>query len=351
MSRHYTFGALVFLCCLTTQVFAAEPSPFVQWDRNSAIAAVQSVDIDLAVREIGDISSLSDGADTLAKLSTLESRSDWPLPAREAALHQFTRSLASLPRDAVATEVMQHLRGFEPRVLVSDEDHSEALVPMFNIRGAAAGVENGWVRSESAASASVLIETNPADLVSSFVATSNHNQRSGYLDALQQADYSSVEMVQGVALQQLERSPELSAVLAVTAVVTVDSSAIRRLLVDGRGAGLASVLAALDQQLTSSETADLLVYAVNHAPATNTALAIAAWWPRLSHDSSSRDLMLGLLADPSLGASAALALARKPDLQTIKALQDYADGESPSARRAQMALDLNRAQLTGGLRP
>jgi hypothetical protein len=158
-------------------------------------------------------------------------------------------------------------------------------------------------------------------------------------------------LIQSVALQQLERTPELSAMVAVTAVITADRAAIHSLLIDGSGAGLSSAFVALDQQLSVSETAEFLAYAVVNAPASNTALLIAAWWPRLSHHSSSRDLMLSLLDHPELGSTAALALAKNPDVQTIKALQDYADGDSTAARRAQMALDLNRSQLTGELRP
>lgn len=351
MSKAFTTGVLVFLFSFTCQTISATAANIAQWDRNSAMASVHSVDIDVAVREVGDISSLSDGADTLKKLVALETRSDWPLPAREAAVHQFTRSLAALPRDAVAVEVIQHLRSYQPQVLIPDEDHSQALVPMFNIRAAAAGVENGWLRKESAAFANSLILTKPADLVSSFAATSSHNRRSGYLDALQQADFTDVKMVQNAALQQLESKPELSAVVAVTAVITGDEAAVHRLLLDGRGAGLSSAFVALEEQLSVSETAEFLAFAVDHAPASNTSLLIAAWWPRLSHHSSTRDLMLSLLEDPNLGADAALALSKSPDLQTIKALQDYADGDSNSARRAQMALDLNRSQLTGGSRP
>jgi hypothetical protein len=61
--------------------------------------------------------------------------------------------------------------------------------------------------------------------------------------------------------------------------------------------------------------------------------------------------MMDQLADPALGASAALALAQNPDIQTIRALQDTAGGDSDAARRAQMALDFNRARLTGELQP
>ena len=62
-------------------------------------------------------------------------------------------------------------------------------------------------------------------------------------------------------------------------------------------------------------------------------------------------LMIGLLGDAGLGSSAVLALSMEPDIQTIKLLQDTAAGESVAAKRAQQALDLNQARLTGEARP
>ena len=345
MRIRLTTGVLVFICCFTNLALASGPAQIEHWDRSSAVAAVRSVEIDPVVNEIGDISSLSDATATLSKLNDLESRGDWPLPAREAAIYKFTRSLASLPRDAVAIEVIQHLQQYQARVLVPHEDHGTVSTPLFNVRGAAAGIENGWRRTEWASAAAALIDANPAAMVSEYLDSSGHNQRSGILDALQLADLADVKTVQKTALEQLTESPELTAVIAVTVPITSDGFATRQLLINSHGAGLSSVLEQLDSQLDVTETADLLLFAVEHAPAGNAALAIAAWWPRLSHTSATRDLMLGLLADPSLGANAALALAQGPDLQTIKALQDIANGDSIAAKRARMALDLNRSEL------
>ena len=122
-------------------------------------------------------------------------------------------------------------------------------------------------------------------------------------------------------------------------------------LTNGRGAGLSAALVQLSERLQASETAALLDFAIAQAPASNATLAIAAWWPRLRHEAASRDLLVGLLADPALGSSAALALSQQPDIQTIKILQDIAGGGSDAARRAQMALDFNRNGLVGEANP
>lgn len=351
MRRRLAFSTLLVVSGLAFQAQAIDYSPDRQWDRSSAMAAVRSVNIDIAVKEIGDISSLADAASTLNNLKTLETRNDWPLPAREAVVYQFTRSLAELPRDAVAAEVMQYLHGFQARVLVPHEDHGGASVPLFNVRGAAAGVENGWQRTEFATEAATLLATEPEILVSVYAESTNHNQRSGYLDALRHTDMETVEAVQRIALERPGGLSGLGSLLGLTTTITTDTYAIEKLLINGRGAGLSSALVNLDKQLQASETATLLAFAIQQAPAGNATLAIAAWWPRLRHDPATRDLMVDLLADPVLATSAALALAQSPDIQTIRVLQQTANGESSAARYAQMALDFNRDQLIGEPRP
>lgn len=143
MRRYFASVILLLLSGVLNTAAAQSLASVSEWDRSSAMAAVRSVNIDAAV---AGISGLQD-------LEGLENRSDWPLPAREAAVYKFTQSLASLPRDAVATAVLQHLKTYQAQVLVPHEDYDEATVPLFNIRGAAAGVENGWLRAESAAEA------------------------------------------------------------------------------------------------------------------------------------------------------------------------------------------------------
>lgn len=337
-------------CVLAAQAIASGPIANEVWQRNAAMAAVNSAEVDIEVHAIGDVSTFADAEVTLQRLNELENRKDWPLPAREAALYRFTRSLADLPRDAVAVEVMEHLQNYQARTLVPHEEHRNNHVPLFNIHGAATGVDNGWTRVEARADSGQLLG-DPTGFIGLYLESSSAAQRHGQTDALQMARFTDVLAVQDAALRRLAEQPDLSPLIAVTAGITADREAMEALLVSGTGAGLAQAFRQFEALLGVDELGSLLEFAITEAPPGNASLAIAAWWPRLSHDPATRALMLGLLGDAGLGSSAVLALSREPDIQTIKLLQDTAVGESGAARRAQQALDLNREGLTGEGQP
>ena len=337
-------------CAYALQATASGPGSYEVWQRDAAMEAINSTRIDVAVSAIGNISTLADAGSTLDRLNELENRADWPLPAREAALYRFTRSLADLPRDAVAVEVIEHLRSYQARTLVPHEEHRDYHVPLFNIRGAASGVENSWTRAEARAQAMQLLD-DPAVFVDLYLQSSGAPQRYGHIEALEMARFNDVSAVQDAALARLAEQSGLSPLIAETASITANRDAMEALLVSGSDAGLAQAFRRFGTLLGTDELASMLEFAVFEAPPDNASLAMAAWWPRLKHDPTTRALMIGLLGDAGLGSSAVLALSKEPDLQTIKLLLDTAAGESRAARRAQQALDLNRARLTGETRP
>lgn len=351
MPKPFFILTLFFISCVSHLAVADEQTPSSQWDRKGAMAAVQTVDIREAVYELSNLSSLADGQFTLEQLKNLENRADWPLPAREAAIHQFTRSLAGFPRDAISPMILQYLQNYQSQTLVPHEDHPDAFIPLFNIRATAAGVENGWLRQEFAFEAETFIETDPLGLVSAFAIAINPNQRYAYIEVLNKARIDEVRAVQDIALEQLPGTPNLTPVVASTAVITKDLMAIQGLLTNGKGVGISSALKIIGQSLPAAELSKLLIFAIQQAPTINASMAMAVWSPMLSHQDSIRSLLIEKLADPGLGASAALALAHQPDIQTIKILQDTAAGDSAAAKRAQMALDLNRDQLIGEPQP
>lgn len=351
MKKRTEILTLVLSSVFSVLVMADGVTRSGEWDRHSAMTAVHSVDINAVVNSLSDISSLADGQYMVDRLIEIENRPDWPLPAREAAIYQFTRSLAKLPADAVATDIIEHLKRYQAQTLVPHQEHSSALIPLFNIRAAAAGVENSWRRLEFAFEAQSLLESDPVRLVSNFEKTTDMIQRRATLEVLGTARQADVIAIQNAALERLDESPSITQLLAATVTITRDLPAIERLLIDGSGAGLSQAFAIIGEKLSHAELNELLIFAITRAPAGNATIAMAAWAPAVQHRAGIRDLLVESLADPGLGAGAALVLARQPDIQTIKVLQDTANGDSIAARRAQMALDLNRDRLVGEKRP
>jgi hypothetical protein len=345
VKKHIALATLFFCSTFTATVSAQ--GHLSEWDRDSALAAIHAVDIDTEVYALTDIAALADARFTLEQLNRVENRADWPLPAREAVIYRFARSLARLPGDAVAPEVMQHLKDYEARTLVPHEDHPNAFMPLFNIRAAAAGVENGWARQEFAFRAQTLLASNPGGLVEDYQNANDPNQRRAVIDVLGTAGLDDLRAVQQVALERLAGSAELSPLVAAAAAGTLDVTAIEQLLIEGGSAGLSVALTDIGNRLPPSEINELLAFAIDRAPPGNAGLAIAAWAPRAQHDAGTRELLLETLAHPALGASAALALAQQPDIHTIRMLQAVAAGDSSAAKRAQMALDLHRDKLLG----
>ena len=351
MKKRIGILTLIFCSTLGSFVLADGVNRSGQWDRNSATAAIHSVDINAAVDSLSNIAPLADGQYMVEQLNQVENRADWPLPAREAAIYQFTQSLANFPPDAVSDDVMEYLKNYQVKTLVPHEDHPTAYMPLFNIRAAATGVENGWAMQAFAFDAQALLGSDPQKLVSGFEKASNINQRRATLEVLGAAHMAEAIAVQNAALERLAESPAMTQLLAVAVTITHDSAAVERLLLDGRGAGLSRAFATIAETLSLAEISELLAFAISRAPAGNATIAMAAWAPIVQHEPGTRDLLIASLADPELGASAALIMARQPDIQTIKILQDTASGDSIAAKRAQMALDLNRDRLIGEERP
>ena len=79
------FAAFAFLLAsgITDSAVAQQRHIVSNWDRSSAMAAARSVNIDIVINEIDD----------LRVLQALENRSDWPLPAREAAIYKDRKSV------------------------------------------------------------------------------------------------------------------------------------------------------------------------------------------------------------------------------------------------------------------
>ena len=320
-------------------------------DRSDALSAAHSINTDPWRVRLTTPDALADGAFTIDQLNALASRSDWPLPARERAIYEYTRSLAAMDRQRIDPAILEYLTTYQPQVMVYNEEHREARQPLFNIRAAASGVENRWQRLDSTLVAAELIKMHAVEFPDMYLEAGSDVARAGYLDALRQADRDSIHSIGVQAVGMLATHPPLSPVVAIAALADLRGGMIERLLADGEGPQMASTLRAVATQLNRDELATLLKLAIEKASTENAALAIANWWPELGSERSARQLLLDQLNNPDLGSAAALALANHPDVQTLRDLQQIAAGDSLAAKRAQMSLDISRRALLQGNQP
>jgi hypothetical protein len=140
-------------------------------------------------------------------------------------------------------------------------------------------------------------------------------------------------------------------VAARCAILLADSALLREVLAAGRGPGLAAALQWADAALPETERIDLLQRLPRDAPPESAALAIAALAPGLLQHPEVADRLFALLADPALGAAAALTVSRSDAPAVQGRLAGLAaTGDDLSARRAAVAIEAASRANAGGER-
>ena len=344
---------IVLLSCLACIATAyAEVTPPAGWDRFSAESAARSIDTSETRRQLINFTVAGSAEETLALLLRTGSRTDWPVPAREAAIYGYTQDLRALPSSAVPVKVMTFLKNYQARTLVPHDDHPRAGVPLFNVRAAAAGVENGWTRQTATLEGAALLSSNPRSLVDAFSLEPHPAARQGYLEALNTASPEQLRSVANNSSNRLKRQGELTNLAGRAALLLADTGALQEVYALGEGPGLAQLMRATARSLPATDIALLLDTTLAHGSTEAAALAIAELAPAVAMQPATQSLLLQTLGDPDLGAAAALALATHATPATIEQLREIAEtpGESLGATRATLALDLNRDQFGGEVR-
>ena len=349
MDVNYKPGILLLSLLAWTASAHAEVTATATWDQVSAVNAAQSVNTMEVRRQLINLTVAGSSAETLELLRQVVGRKDWPVPAREAAIFRYTQELRTLPSSAVPYEVMFFLKSYQAQTLVSHDDHPEAGIPLFNIRAAAEGVENGWRRRAAMAEGSALMASNPRSLVDAFVLEAHPASRQGYLEALEQASPGQLQSVAKHASRRLRHQPELTELAGRAALLNADTNTLQKVLVTGNGPGLAHLMRESAQLLSPAQNGDLLDATLEGGSTEVASLAMAELAPVIAEDPGIQSLLLQHLGDPELGGAAALALARSPAPDTIRQLKELAGapGESLAASRAALALELNRTQFGG----
>lgn len=326
------------LCCAAVQ---AEPQPEPRgWQRDAALSLSKSVDSSEQLRQLLSLTVSGNTPEVLDSLQFIRHRDDWPMPARDHAIHTYTQQLRSLPAHAVAPEVLVWLESYQPLAWINHEDHAHGLVPMFNIRASAVGVQNSWRRQEGILEGLALLNSAPRSLADAWLIDPHPATRAGYLQALQQASRPQLRALAKHAVHRANRQPELAALAGHAALQLHDVQTFGHAIIRGGDADAARLLRTAGKTFSASDNALLLRKLMRKASDSTASLAIAQLYPVSSEQS--RQLLINHLANPALGATAALALASDPDpaLQAeLKAL-----GKSKNslvAHRARNAMEAN----------
>jgi hypothetical protein len=317
------------------------------WDRESATHAARSVDTDPLTNDLLTLTLSGQPNEVIDLLNTTATRQDWPAPARERAVHQYTRELARLPSDAVSRKVMDYLTNWQVQTLIPHDDHPQSALPMYNIRGAAQGVENSWRRQEAALEARALMASNPRGLVDAYVLESHPAARRGYIEALGQASKVQLNGVGRSAAGRIKQHPELTGLGGQAALMAGDLDLLEQVFIHGQGAALGHLMRASAKTLPAADNAALLAATLGDGPALNASIAIAELTGSASAEPGTEVLLLDHLENPELGGAVALALSRHASTDTLKLLHDLAnDGEGLAAQRARLALELGERDKT-----
>jgi hypothetical protein len=352
--RLLLLGAVVTLLATTPLGLVAQSPaspPAAPWDRASAARALADVDIEPVVDQLHQFTLT--GADSLLveSLEAIRLRPDWPEPARDLAILQYTRTLSALPADSVPPTVLAYLRTYPAMTLVPHEDHPQGRVPLFNVRAAAAGLENQWLREEALLEGQALLRSNPRALADAFTLEDEPAVQAGYLQALEQATPGQLALLSADARSRLMNTPELTPLAGRAALRLRDLPALEATLRHGEGDAVHRLLQDAASALSRDDQLTLLESSLGSGRRDNAGLAIAALYPALAGHPAADEALLARLGDANLGASAALALGQSPSLATRQALEALAvTSDRPASRRARLALQLLDERLLEGPR-
>ena len=323
------------------------------WERDEAWRASASVNTQHQKDRLHQLMKVGDDAGSLRLIREIEQQADWPAPARERLIYEYVTSLRQETPNAVGPEVIGYLREFVSTVWVPHEDHPQATVPLFNIKGATVGLVNEWSRQEAAFEGAALIASNPGQLVRAYETEQGLAKRRGLLDALSTASPVQLRAISDVALTGISRNPGLIAVAGVAAIRNADIEALTELAEKGRGAEMNHVFRDSAMLLDTGQNHRLLEAALRNPSHEIAALAIAQLSPSLTGHAPTEELLLRTLSDRNLGASAALALAMNPSPRVLQSLERLAGskGNEVSVSRARLALQIHASRFRSKAQP
>jgi len=336
---------LAALFCLvpTLNLHGQTAMPEPNWDRSLALQTIHKTDAQATLKPLFQMARAGSNQELLEALSAIVQDPGMSAPAKDYTVFSFTLGLSDLDVNSVSPEVLEYLSTYQARTLVAHEDHPRITVPLFNVRAAAAGVQNNWDRQQAAARAESLLQKHPDQWISSYLAAGQAERR-GFVDALDFAPAGQLRELGWSALALLNEKPELTLVTAQAAMNSGDFELLQQSISRGDGPGLSRVLEAASHKLSPEENIKLLEYSLQLGSDTKAALAIAQLAPTLLDEPAVQKILFSTLADRNLGAAAAMVLGASGDPGIQAQLNEIASKKEGLARqRAELAISTGQA--------
>ena len=245
---------------------------------------------------------------------------------------------------SVIAQVLDYLATYEVKTSVPHADYPRIGVPLFNVKGAVAGLHHSLERARATTRAQGLFEHQLDGWLSAYLAA-NTAERRGFVDALGFATPGQLGLLGWLALERLNEQPALTIVAAWAGLAGGDYLLLENAICRGSGPGVMRAIRAASSELADDEAVGLLHAVLRSAPAVNASLAIAGLAAnRLDHPDVI-DLLFATLPDRDLGMAAAVSLSasRQPEVHArLKGAVSRQHGLVQ--QRAQMALHISAVE-------
>lgn len=324
-------------------LYGQQKIPAPNWDRTLALQTIRTTPTQATLKSLFQMARAGKNEALLESLHAIDRDAGTPAPAKDYLVLSFTLGLSDLDANAVGPEVLAFLSNYQPVTLVAHDDHPAMVVPLFNVRAAAAGLRNHWDRQQASSRASNLL-AGPSDQLLWAYLAARPAERRGFEDALEYGPSGQLSKLGWSALTLLEGNPELTLLTARAGMNSGDFELLKQSIALGGGPDLHRILAAASRELSADEGVQLLHHSLHLGSDSKAALAIAQLAPARLDDSAVRETLFETLADQTLGASAALVLGASADPEIQARLNELASNkDSLAGQRAALAVSTRQA--------
>lgn len=329
---------------VSLNVCARSSIPEPNWNQPLAMSEIQQADTHATLRTLFRFARSNNHAELLAALDSVVTNPAMQDPVKDYLVFTFTTGLDDLDAEDVNPQVLDYLAAYEVKTRVAHPDYPHVGLPLFNVRGAVAGLRNSLDRTSAATRAQVLFTGNLEEWIPAYLAASAAERR-GFIDALGFATPGQLGLLGWLAADGLEGQPALTIVAARAGLAGGDYLLLENAICRGSGPGVMQAVKAASLELNDGEVVDLLHAVLRSGSTVNAGLAIAGIAAEHLDHPDVVDLMFATLPDQALGMAAAVALgaSQQPSIQAqLKGVASKHDG--PVRRRAQMALQIHATE-------